>query len=366
MVELSSLKQLVLVSAFALACVLGFGMQRSQFCSLGAISDVFVMQSWSRARQWCIAVAVAMIGTHFLYAGAWIDIHQSFYTGSKLLWLSHLVGGIMFGVGMSIASGCGARNLVRLGGGSLKSLVVLLVMGVFAQMTLRGVFGVVRVNTVDQVFIELQTKQDLASLIGTVVPVSTPSLALGLSLLVGFGLFLFALKDPEFRRHGQWWVGILVGLVVVGCWFVSGHLGFVPEDPNTLEPLFLATNSGRMESVSLVGPTAYLLDYLTLFSDTSKTMSIAIVLALGILIGSFASALQKGQWRLQGFSSASDTMHHLVGGALMGVGGITAMGCTFGQGLSGMSTLALSSLITVIGFIIGVWMGLQYLEKSAA
>jgi uncharacterized membrane protein YedE/YeeE len=110
---------------------------------------------------------------------------------------------------------------------------------------------------------------------------------------------------------------------------------------------------------------AYWLDYLTLFSDTSKTISFAMIISAGIALGSCASAILKREWRLQGFSSAQDTMNHIIGGALMGVGGVTALGCTFGQGLSGMSTLALSSFITVAGFVIGVSLGLRYLERSA-
>jgi len=364
MTDLHQLKLIILSSAFLLACILGFAMQRTQFCSMGAISDVFVMQSWNRARQWCIALAIAAVGTSLLFLGGWIDIHQTIYTNSKLLWLSHIVGGILFGIGMSIASGCGAKNLVRLGAGSLKSFVVLIMVGIFAQMTLRGVFGVIRVETVDRIFIQLPTHQDLASLLNQVLPVQIPVLSLIISLLFGLVLLLFALKDSEFRKQGEWWVSVLVGFVILGFWFISGHVGFVQEDPNTLEPLFIATNSGRMESVSLVAPMAYLLDYLTLFSDTSKTLSFAIVIALGIIIGSSISALLRGQWGLQGFSNTADTLNHLIGGALMGIGGVTALGCTFGQGLSGMSTLALSSFITVAGMILGVFLGLRYLERS--
>jgi uncharacterized membrane protein YedE/YeeE len=363
--DLIQLKYIVLLSAFSLATILGFAMQRTQFCSMGAISDVFVMESWSRARQWCVALAIAVIGTSLLYLGGWIDIHQTIYTNPKLLLLSHLVGGLLFGIGMSIASGCGAKNLVRLGAGSLKSLVVLLMVGIFAQMTLRGVFGVLRVNTVDSIFLQLPTHQDLASLLNQVLPLAIPVLSLLISLFFGVVLLAFAFKDRSFREEGQWWVSILVGVVIVGFWFVSGHLGFVPEDPNTLEPLFVATNSGRMESASLVAPMAYLLDYLTLFSDTSKTISFAIVIALGIIAGSCLGAVLQGQWRLQGFSNTADTLNHLVGGALMGIGGVTALGCTFGQGLSGMSTLALSSFITVAAMILGVFLGLRYLERTA-
>ena len=364
MTDIVHLKQYVLLASFGIALLLGMGMQRTQFCSMGAISDVFVMQSWNRARQWCVALAIAMISTNLLYFFSAIDIHQTIYTGHKLLWLSHIVGGTLFGFGMAIASGCGAKNLVRFGGGNLKSLLVLLVMGLFAQMTLRGVFGVLRVNTVDQVFIELSTHQDLGSMLAGWIHLPATSLAVVLSLVMGLLLLFFAFRVQGFRQHGQWWVSVLVGFAVIGLWWVSGNLAYVPEDPNTLEPVFLASNSGKMESVSLVAPLAYWLDYLTLFSDTSKTISFAMVIAFGIVLGSFLSAVQARQWRLQGFSSTQDMVNHLLGGACMGIGGITALGCTFGQGLSGMSTLALSSLITVFSLIAGVYCGLQYLEKA--
>jgi uncharacterized membrane protein YedE/YeeE len=365
MPDLIYLNTFVLTSAFVVAFVLGFGMQRTQFCSMGAISDVLLMQSWSRARQWCVALAIAVLGTSVMHVSALIDIHQTIYTSAKLLWLSHLLGGILFGIGMSIASGCGAKNLVRLGGGSLKSLIVLLVAGVFAQMTLRGIFAVIRVNSVDQVYLQLPVQQDLASLLHLILPMESSTLGVWISGFFALGLLLFAFKNTEFRQQGQWWISVLVGISILTFWWISGHLGYVAENPNTLEPLFVATNSGRMESASLTAPMAYWLDYLTLFSDTSKTISFAMIISAGIALGSCASAILKREWRLQGFSSVQDTMNHIIGGALMGVGGVTALGCTFGQGLSGMSTLALSSFITVAGFVIGVSLGLRYLERSA-
>ena len=300
--ELEHLQYLVLITTLLLAIVLGFALQRTQFCSMGAISDIFVMQSWFRMRQWLLALGVMLLGTGILYWGGWIDIHQTIYNSPKVLWLSHLIGGILFGTGMSIASGCGARNLIRLGTGNIKSLVVLMVMGLFAQMTLRGIFGTIRVNSVDLAQLNLSTPQDLASMLHTWVAIDTPLLFLILASILATSLFIFAFKDKDFRRMQSWWISVLVGLSMV---------------------------------------------------------------ALGLCLGSFLSAWQQGKLRLMGFSSAKDTMHHLLGGALMGIGGITALGCTFGQGLSAMSTLALSSFITVLGFVIGVYLGLQYLERNS-
>jgi uncharacterized membrane protein YedE/YeeE len=364
-IDLEHLKSLVLITTLLLAIGLGFALQRTQFCSMGAISDIFVMQSWLRMRQWLFALAVMLLGTSILYYGSWIDIHQTIYNSSKVLWLSHLVGGVLFGVGMSIASGCGARNLIRLGTGNIKSLVVLIVMGLFAQMTLRGIFGTIRVNSVDLVQIHLSTAQDLASILQAWVAIDTPLLFLIMASCIAVCLCFFSFKDPYFRRFQIWWISVVVGVSMVGFWWISGYLGFVPEDPNTLEPLFIATNSGKMESASLVAPMAYLLDYLTLFSDSSKRMSFGIILGIGLCLGSFLSAWQQGTLRLTGFGNATDLLHHLLGGALMGIGGVTALGCTFGQGLSAMSTLAISSFITVTGFVLGVYLGLRYLERSS-
>jgi len=365
-VDISSLPNHVLTVTLVVSMLLGFALQRTQFCSMGAISDIFIMQSWFRMRQWLLALAVTIFGTAVLFYGSWIDIHQTIYNSSKVLWLSHLVGGTLFGVGMAIASGCGARNLIRLGTGNLKSLVVLIVMGLFAQMTLRGVFGTIRVSTVDRMQMNLSTPQDLASILHTWIAIDTPLLFLMIASFLSLLLLIFVLKDQRFRSHQASWISVVVGISMVCFWWISGFLGFVPEDPNTLEPLFMTTNSAKMESASLVAPLAYLLDYLTLFSDSSKKLSFGIVLALGMCLGSFLSALQQGHLKLLGFSSAKDTLNHLIGGALMGIGGVTALGCTFGQGLSAMSTLAISSFITVSGFVIGVYLGLRYLERNAS
>jgi hypothetical protein len=162
--------------------------------------------------------------------------------------------------------------------------------------------------------------------------------------------------------------GFGIGLVVVGVWWVSGRLGHLPEHPQTLEEAFLATNSQRMESLTFVAPIAYTVDWLILFSDKSKVLTIAVVSTLGVTVGALASALATRSFRWEGFAGTQDTAHHLVGAVLMGVGGVTAMGCTVGQGLSGVSTLALGSFLAFAGIVAGAVVGLKYqvwqLERS--
>jgi hypothetical protein len=154
--------------------------------------------------------------------------------------------------------------------------------------------------------------------------------------------------------------GLGLGAVIVAVWWVSGRLGHLAEHPVTLEEVYLATNTQRMESLTFVAPIAYTVDWLILFSDKSKVLSIGIVSTLGVIVGSALVALLTRTFRWEGFGGTEDTANHLVGAVLMGVGGVTAMGCTIGQGLSGLSTLALGSFIALFGIVAGSVLALRY------
>src|SRR5688572_13130804 len=153
-VDTGTLATQVLWASFALAVAFGAIAQRTHFCTMGAVSDIVNMGDWSRMRMWVLAIGIAMIGTAVLAWAGWIDPARTIYTASRLNWLSALVGGALFGFGMVLASGCGSKTLVRIGAGNLKSLVVFVFLGLSAYMTLRGLFGVVRVNTVDAVAVQ--------------------------------------------------------------------------------------------------------------------------------------------------------------------------------------------------------------------
>jgi uncharacterized membrane protein YedE/YeeE len=277
-------------------------------------------------------------------------------------------GAVKGGVGMVLASGCGSKTLVRIGGGSLKAVVVFAVLAIAAYATMRGIVGVARVSTVDTVSVTLSTGQDQPSLLAGMLGMERRLLALVLGLLLGGGLVVWALARPEGRSAEVQVAGLGIGLVVVGVWWVSGRLGHLTEHPQTLEETFLATNSQRMESLTFVAPIAYTVDWLILFSDKSKVLTIAVVSTLGVIVGAFVSALATRSFRWEGFAGTQDTAHHLVGAVLMGVGGVTAMGCTVGQGLSGLSTLALGSFVAFAGIVAGAVAGLKYqvwqLERS--
>jgi uncharacterized membrane protein YedE/YeeE len=356
--ELAALTQEVLGAFFLGGLLLGVISHRTHFCTMGAISDVVHLDDWTRARHWLCAIGVAMVGFAALSDLGLIDPRKTLYASTRLMWLSTLVGGLMFGYGMVIASGCGNKALVRMGGGNLKSLVVLVVMGISAFATMRGITAVLRVSTVDTVFVDMPAGANLNAM-------GIP----GLGYLMGSALLVWVLRHKDFWTFDSLLVGAGVGGIVVAMWWVSGHLGFVVEHPDTLDAVYLATNSGRIEALNFVAPVAYTLDWLMFYSDTSKVLSAGIAAVAGVLLGSAASALQSQTFRWEGFANPRDLGQHLLGAVLMGVGGVTAMGCTFGQGLSGISTLSLNSVLALAAIVLGAVVSLRQqaarLERTA-
>ena len=358
--DLPGLTAQVLWAAFALAVAFGAIAQRTHFCTMGAVADIVNLGDWTRMRMWVLAIAVAMIGFNAMVAAGWVQAGDSIYAGPSLLWLSNIVGGLLFGIGMVLASGCGSKTLVRVGGGNLKSLVVLFVLAVAAYATMRGVLAVARVATLDAAAIALPTGQDLPSLLAHATGGARSALALWLGGGLGLALIAWVLWRPEGRAGEVLLAGLGIGAVIVGVWWVSGRLGHLAEHPLTLEPAFLGTNSRRMESLSFVAPVAYTMDWLILFSDTSRVLTVGIVSVIGVVLGSAAVALASGSFRWEGFAGAEDTANHVVGACLMGAGGVTAVGCTVGQGLSGVSTLALGSFLALAGILAGGVLGVRW------
>ena len=356
----SQLIQTVLLCGLALGVAFGALAQATRFCTMGAIADVVNFGDATRLRTWVWAALVALVGTQALIGLGGVDLSASIYTGRRLSWLAQGLGGLAFGFGMVLASGCASRALVRAGGGSLKALVVLLVVGFAAQMTLRGAFALPRVEWLDPVGPLLAGPQDLPSWLSRHVGLPLPWLRAALCLLLAVPLLLWLRRSRDFLQPGPLLGGLAIGALIVMAWFVTGSLGHLSEHPETLEPAWLATNSRRPEALSFVAPTAYTLDLLTLWSDRGTVLSFGITTVLGTLLGAAASALLRREFRWEGFRDVRDTAQHLVGAVLMGVGGVTALGCSIGQGLSGLSLLSAGSFIAVAGIVAGAVAALRY------
>ncbi len=360
---------LVVWGGFGLAFVFGAIANRSNFCTMGAVSDVVNMGHWGRMRMWLLAIAVAVVGTNLLFHAGLIDLPKTIYQRPTLNWLSLLLGGVLFGVGMSLAGGCANKNLVRVGGGSVRSLVVLTFLAISAYMTLKGLFGQWRASVLDPVSLDLGkmglSDQSLASLVAQATGMDAKTALMATLWVVGLALAAFAFADKRFRANPtQWTAGLVIGAIVIAGWYLTGHLGY-GENPETLENVYFATNTRTLESMSFVAPTAFSLELLMLWTDKSLRVTFGIATALGVIAGSLAWALASKTFRWEGFASFDDLRNQLLGAVLMGFGGVTAMGCTVGQGLSGVSTLAIGSFIALAGIVGGSAATLKYITWRA-
>jgi uncharacterized membrane protein YedE/YeeE len=307
---ISHLQTQVLWASFAVSIAFGWVSQRSHFCTMGAFSDIVNMGDWTRMRMWALAAGVAILGFYGLAFFELINPSDSIHANGRVIWLSALVGGAMFGFGMVLASGCGSKTLLRIGAGSLKSLVVFVFMGLFAFMTLRGITAVARTYSVDLVNFQMDTAllpYWLASQLGA----QANTVGMLSALVVGGGLVLWALKGEGFIRSGSLLGGLGVGACIVAIWWVSGHLGFVPEHPETLEATYLVTNSASMESLTFTAPLAYVINWLIYFSDVSCVRLAQQNISLGWLFKYPRYRLAYGWWRTDGrWRCNCNGLHH--------------------------------------------------------
>jgi len=258
---------------------------------------------------------------------------------------------------MTMAGGCANKNLVRLGGGSVRSLVVLVFMAIASYMTLKGLFGQWRARWLDPVSINLGERgwsdQGLATAIARLTGLDARTALLGTAAACVLALLVFVFKAKRFRGNGVWTsAGVVLGLLLASATGWLWLLGY-GENPETLETVFFATNTRTLESLSFVAPLAYSLELLLLWTDASLHLSFGIASVLGVIAGSLAYALAAGTFRWEGFASVADLRSQLVGAVLMGFGGVTALGCTIGQGVSGVSTLAIGSFLAIGAIVVG-------------
>ncbi len=350
-----SVSTVVGLAGFAAGIAFGATAQRTNFCTMGALSDIVFMEDWRRFRAWMLAIAVAILGTQALHGGGYIDIDRSIYLTANFGWFGAILGGLMFGFGMTMAGGCGNKTLVRIGGGNLKSVMVALVLGIFAYMTLRGLVAVGRVEMEAMTNVDLAsrgfTTQGIGEILGAPLGLDKETLRLGVAVVLAAVLLVFCFKSADFRGSPRdIAAGIIIGLLIPTGWAITGILGF-----DDFEPVPLS-------SFTFVGPTGEAVQYLMTF--TGATINFGIAAVGGVIVGSFLMSLATKSFHVEAFSDAGDMLRHMGGGALMGVGGVLSLGCTIGQGLTGISTLAFGSLIALLSIFAGGVVGLKYLEEG--
>jgi uncharacterized membrane protein YedE/YeeE len=346
----------VAMLGFALGGVFGATAHRTNFCTMGAISDLVMMEDWNRFRAWLLAIAIGIAGSQALHIMGMIDLNESIYLTPNLGWLGAIIGGLMFGFGMTQAGGCGSKTLIRLGAGNLKSLVVFLVLGVFAYMTLRGLIALARTEMEGLTNIDVSgsgaANQGIADFIAASGVLDIETARLGATVLVVLFLFWFCFKDSEFRgSKPDILAGLIIGLCVPAGWAITGIAGFDDFDPV------------QLASLTFVAPVGNSIQYLMTF--TGSTIDFGVATVGGVIFGAFISAKSTGEFKLEAFAGSDDMLRHLGGAALMGTGGVMALGCTIGQGLTGLSTLAIGSIMAFTGIVVGGILGMKYIEEGS-
>jgi len=371
-------------AGFVIALIMGAVVNKTNFCTMGAVSDWVNMGDTGRLRAWLFAAAVAMLGVAVLeYLGlAKPDLAFPPYRSSQLVWLENLVGGLMFGVGMTLASGCGNKTLVRIGGGNLKSVMVFLVIAVIAYYMInpfpnsdKTLFTILFYDWMRPAAVTLSTKQDLGAIIGG----EHPALArLGLGVVIALLLIAFALKSEDFRKSFDNVLGgLVVGLAVLAAWYVTSNImvraegetytlqNFVAEQwdllasPEDVKPAQSAALSPQ--SYTFINPMGQTLGY-AMGGFNKALITFGVMSVFGVVLGSFLWALISRSFKIEWFASLRDFINHLIGAILMGFGGVLAMGCTIGQAVTGVSTLAVGSIITFVAIVLGsaITMKVQY------
>jgi len=326
----------------------------TNYCAMGSLSDAHNFGDWRRFRAWVLAAATALVGAQLLQAAGIVALDKSMYlSAGGLNWTGHILGGLMLGFGMVFTGGCPSRNLARAGGGDLRSLLNLVLLGLFAYMGLGGIFGPARAALEQATTLPLGLEApDLGHLLAAGTGLSLSTAGLLATLLLAAGVALYCLSSREFRTSATHVAsGLAVGLLVVAGWAITG-LAFDE----------MAARPSAPVSLTYVRPTADAVQWLTLFT-AAPVPGFGVTSVFGALIGAFAAARAMGRFRVSTYSDTGDTLRNLFGAALMGLGGVLALGCTVGQAITGVSTLALGSFLTFAAIVAGGFWGLRVLER---
>ena len=360
--------QQLLLAVLAIGLVFGAVAQKTRFCTLGAVSDWINMGDTGRMRSWVFAMALALLAVIAMEATGMATLGADTfppYRTAQFAWLRYLVGGFLFGVGMTIASGCGNRTLVRIGGGNVKSIVVLLSAALSAYALMwtplfeRAFLPWIQATTID-LSKHGMTTQELGSVLAGMVGVEASrafNLIVGAAIATGMLAFVFASRD--FRESFDNILGgAVVGLCVAAGWFVTaGPLGRAWKDyAEMATDLPSRVHSQSLTFVAPLGDAVRFLSEPTNFS----LINFGLVALAGVIFGAFIYSVSTRSFRYERFFTFRDFANHAFGGVLMGTGGVLGMGCTIGQGVTGISTLAVGSFLTFFAIVIGAALTMRY------
>lgn len=363
----------VLLSVFVIALAMGAVANKTNFCTMGAVSDWVNMGDTGRLRAWLLAMATALSGAMVLEATIGLNLNSEVfppYRTANFAWLRYLLGGLMFGVGMTLSSGCGNKTLVRIGAGNLKSLVVLVVASGFAYLMLWGeLYGQlfdawISATTINLAAMNMPSQELSVLLAGMLGLESSPKLHFVVGGLIALAMLVFIFSHHEFRASFDNILGGgAIGLAVVaGWWITGGSMGVAWKE--FAEMAIDLPSRVQVQSFTFISPMGDTARYL-MEPDKFIFINFGVMALSGVILGSFLYALATRSFRIEWFANREDVINHLVGGTLMGVGGVLAMGCTVGQAITGFSTLALGSILTFVAIVAGSVVTMKYLYWRA-
>ena len=350
----------LLIYTSILGFILGYVVNKTNFCTMGAVSDLVNIGDSSRLKAWLLAITTAIVGVTSLEYFGIVDVSESRipYRNSVLFWPRYIIGGIMFGIGMTLASGCGNKILIRIGGGNLKSIFVLLIAGLMALlMTRTDFYGLIFHSWMSPISPDLaklgipdQSVQTIFSSL-TNIDAANILITIFIPLLICVFLLKYIFSSYTSLSSDNILSGVVVGLVVTFAWLISGgELGQAWIENND----FLDTPypSVGVQSFTFINPMGEVLIYTSSVFDNFY-LTFGVTALISTIVGSFVYSLISNNLRIEWFASKHDLFRHFIGAVLIGIGGVLSLGCTIGQGVSGVSTLAIGSIITLLSIIFG-------------
>ena len=376
-------------STFIIAIILGLVVSKTNFCTMGAVSDLVNIGDSGRLRAWILAATVALIGVVILEALGMVNVSSTLppYRGSEFQWGRYILGGILFGIGMTFASGCGNKTLIRIGGGNIKSIFVFAIIAFVAYYMVDPYkelsatsYQLYFAPWLSQASISLDTPQDLGSIVGNWFGVPAMTMRIVLGSLVAIIALRYIFRDAEFRKSGDnIFAGVAIGLIVLLAWYFTSNVAVNSEDGAVSLTEFygewdmmMDSEAGKpkngstnlqSQSFTFISPIGQVYGYVS-SSFSSAFLTFGVVSVLGVILGSFIWALITRSFRVEWFNSLKDFYMHIIGAILMGYGGVLGLGCTIGQSITGVSTLALGSFLVFISIVFGsaLTMKIQYYQ----
>ena len=380
----ASAQSFFLWSTFVIALIMGAVVNKTGFCTMGAVSDWVNIGDTGRMRAWVFAIAIGVLGVMALEASGIVNVSNTFppYRQNQLVWIENLLGGLLFGIGMTLASGCGNKTLIRIGGGNIKSIMVLLIIATIAYFMInpfpgsdKTLFSLFFYDWIRPLSTTLSTNQDLGAILFGADKTSMGRAIMG--GIIGVLLLIYVFKSSDFRgSFDNILGGLIVGLAVLGAWYVTSNVQVQAEtetvkiqkfvedwdllaQPTDVKP----AQAGPLapQSFTFINPMGQTLGYVA--NGFDKTLLTFGIMALaGVIFGSFLWSVVTRSFKIEWFASFKDFVNHFIGAILMGFGGVLSLGCTIGQAVTGISTLAVGSIITFVAIVLGsaITMKIQY------